>query len=90
MHKAVQAQVRKKSQHGKGEVRTNYQQGIDGIRCLLGQSVFLSDVSPGRSATLYTPLLRLLEQHRLDSVKERKRGWGEERKLKVECVCRGR
>lgn len=73
MHKAVQARVRKKSQRGKGEVRTNYQQGIAGTHCLLGESVFLSDVRPGRSTTLYTRLLRLLEQHRLDSVEERKK-----------------
>lgn len=80
MHKTVQHRVRKKSQRGKGEGRTNYQQGIAGIRCLLGQSIFLSDVSPGRSTALSAPLVRLLEQHRLDSVEERKIERGGEKK----------
>ena len=80
MHKAVQARVRKKSQRGKGEVRKNYQQGNTGICCLLGESVFLSDVSPGRPTALYTPFQRLLEHHSLDSVEERKKEAGGEEK----------
>lgn len=90
MHKAVRDRARKKSQHGKGEVRTSYQQGIAGVRCLLGESIFLSDVSPGRSTALYTPLVRLLEQHRLDSVEERKKeGGGEKKESSKLSVCVG-